>query len=133
MKQMRTVLILAILIVLIAGPVLATNTVNSTGGRQVLQVSAMDSDFNMVAQTGYTQYADGGVPIVVILFYPGAADDILVVKQQSASGPIITKLKSTDGEPRVMPLYGSRVKPYIDYSECTLSSGAFVVFIVEIK
>lgn len=129
-KIIASVLILGLILVNSAG---AANTVNTRGGKSVIQVSAMDSDFNLVAQTGFTNHEPAGAPIIAIFFYPGAANDVLVVEQQNDAGPVIAKMKSLDGEPRVMYFQGAKLKPYIDYSDCTLSSGAFVVFFIDTK
>ena len=127
-KFLLSILIFGLLVVQAS----AANTVNDTGtvGR-VVEVSAMDSDFVLVTRAGYTSYASGGAPMEAVLFFPGAANDILVLRDTTAdTGPRIAKIQSLDGEPRMLPLRGVKIKPVIDYSDCTLSSGAFVVFIL---
>jgi len=81
------------------------------------EITAMDSDYD----------ATEDIPIVSIKLFPGAANDILIVKNGSDTGPTICKLESTDGEPRVEYFFGSYWQPYIDFSECTLSAGHSVV------
>lgn len=129
---MKKIFLIVLSLVFLSVGVFAANTVTDTGSvGRVVQVSAMDSDFDLVAQTGYIQYATtGGVPIELILFYPGAANDILVIKDTAATGPVVATMKSVDAEPRVLYFRGAKIKPYLDYSECTLTSGAFVTFIL---
>lgn len=130
---MKKIFFVFLLFVFLASPAIAANTVNDTGtvGR-VVEVSGIDSNFDLVARAGYTQYATaGGAPLEMVLFFPGAANDILVIRDTVAdTGPIIAKMKSLDGEPRIMYFRGAKVKPVMDYSDCTLSSGALVIFIL---
>ena len=130
---MKKIFFVFLLSVFLSFPAFAANTVNDTGtvGR-IVEVSAMDSDFVLMTRTGYTQYStSGGVPIEAVLFFPGAANDILVLRDTAAdTGPRIASIQSLDGEPRMLPLRGVKIKPVIDYSDCTLSAGAFVVFIL---
>ena len=71
-------------------------------------------------------------PLQSIQFVPGAAADVLVVKEGSASGPILAYFKAAatalDGSVLVKYfLHGQNHRPYIDFSECTLSSGHMVI------
>ncbi len=91
------------------------NTVNTRG--MWTEVSAMDSDYD----------AGEDFPIMSIKLLPGQANDILIVKNGSATGPKVCKLESTDGEPRIEYFFGSYFQPYIDYSDCTLSANHGVV------
>ena len=129
---MKKIMLALLMFSLMALPAMAANTVNDTGtvGR-VIELSSIDSDFSLVARAGYTQYATGGAPIEMVLFFPGAANDILVLRDTTAdTGPIITKMKSLDGEPRVMYFRGTKIKPVLDYSDSTLTAGSLVIFIL---
>lgn len=59
-----------------------------------------------------------------ISFSPGAANDELVVRDGSASGPTIFHvICSAATDQRVKYLHGQACQPYINFSECTLSAG----------
>ena len=66
-----------------------------------------------------------------IKFFAGADDDLLVVRDGSATGPRITSLLAGDGEGRVDMTVPITMQPYIVFSECVLSAGHFVSFVVE--
>jgi len=63
-----------------------------------------------------------------IIFMPGAVDDVISIKDGSDTG-VEVKLLSTDGEARILPLYETRLIPYVDFSESTLSAGHKVTFL----
>lgn len=65
-----------------------------------------------------------------IVFIPGAASDAISIKDVDDTG-VKLYILSTDGEPRVLPMYLTKIVPYIDFSECTLSAGHRVVFLYE--
>lgn len=67
--------------------------------------------------------------LVSIEFHPGAASDRLVVKQRGDAGAIRFDSMAVDGvaDSRIKYFYGARVIPFIDYSECTFSTGHRVV------
>jgi len=70
-------------------------------------------------------YDHGSVErIASIIFIPGATDDVLVVKDGSDTGPTVMYVKCADTyDQRVKYFYGQALQPYIDFSECTLSTG----------
>ncbi len=60
-----------------------------------------------------TKFADG-VRLTGILFYPSAANDILEVREGSATGTVISKLISVTGNTLKEPIMnGHFYKPYI--------------------
>lgn len=61
--------------------------------------------------------------IASIQFDPGAADDVLLIKEQSDGGPqrFFSRCENTYDQ-RIKYFHGARVMPYIDFSECTLSA-----------
>lgn len=97
------------------------NTVNNTipNDRLGVEISAMDEDYNYGSD----------LRVQSIKFYPGAADDELVVFDKSTSGVEMCRLVSSDGEPRIEYFHGNIWHPYIDYSACTLSSNHKVVIV----
>jgi len=92
------------------------NTVTTEG--HFIEVSAMDSDYD------FGEFSR----ISSIQFNPGAAGDTLVVKNGSATGPkmFYAVCTGTDDQ-RIIYYFGTRCRPYIDYSECTLSVGHSVI------
>jgi len=65
-------------------------------------------------------------------FNPGAISDRLIVRDGSATGDIIFDSKaSLDGTPMARAFGGQFFKPYIKLSECVLSAGYLVIFIID--
>ena len=118
-------MVFVLLLVFFSSRALAGNTVTSF--ESCIQVSAMDGDWLWSTITTNPK----GMKIKAIKFYPGATGDILIIKNGSDSGPTMLKLESLDAEPRWDPSFaGGYFKPVIDYGDCTLSSGASIVFIL---
>ena len=70
-----------------------------------------------------------GTRLNYILWSPGSADDVLVIKEQSPSGPQMFYGWAVDRtDQHIIYYHGSRKRPVIDYSECTLSTGSLVIF-----
>lgn len=111
---------LTVFIIVLASHGWAANTV-ATGGpySNVVTVTAMDSDYDAGS---YRQLQS-------IQFNPGSdGSDVLIVRDGSATGSII--FKSTDTSNASIEYYdGLRLQPYIDYSECTLTTGHLVKII----
>ena len=122
-KVFLTIMMLIFLLPLTA---IGANTVTRTGN--TCNVSAMDGNFVYTDvgawPSGYTK----GVKVVSIQFIPGAANDFVIIREGSIAGGFITKLESTDGEPRIfIPASPTTYKPAIKYSENTLSSGHRII------
>jgi len=66
-----------------------------------------------------------GLQLNAIKFYASAANDVLVVRNGSATGPIISKLKSVTGD-TLKEWIDSKClyKPYITYANCTFGTPA---------
>ena len=79
------------------------------------------------ATTSYdssTPYPNG-MYISSIAFLPSAANDVLVVRDGSATGVVIAKFKSIDGGPQIKYFSGEKVfRPYILYTDNTISGTA---------
>jgi hypothetical protein len=62
--------------------------------------------------------------IASIQFDPGAAADVLVIKDGSDAAATRCSLGPVDGQgdQRIKYFFGARFVPYIDFSECTLSA-----------
>lgn len=68
-----------------------------------------------------------GIRAWYILFFPSAANDIICIRQGSATGPIILKAKDTEGKGLLLNLPGNVINPYIVRSECTFGTYGNVV------
>lgn len=116
--------ILALVLLLAGASARAANTVNKSGC--IVTVSAMDSDFDLAA-AGYGPGA--GWRLVSIEFFGGAANDRLLVKDGSDTGPEMFDRTIDDVRvPAIKYFMGAEAQPLIDYSECTLSAGHKVIF-----
>jgi hypothetical protein len=115
--KMKKLIVLVLFFGIICGVAYASNTETYSVKSEVLTLSAIDSN--------WTDSAYKNVDSVV--FYPGAASDIVYVRADSTSGPIVAPLQSTDGDPRIMYFFGKKIKLSILYSECTISAGGVVV------
>ena len=71
------------------------------------------------------------VRVKSVLFYPGATNDIIIIKQGSDSGDVVCQMKSADGEHKVVEMHGAQMTPYIDHTNSTLSAGSLVIFYCE--
>lgn len=100
-----------------------SNTVTKSG--RAVNVTAMDSDFDFSADTGM-----GVSNLESIQFIPNASDDELIVRDGSATGPIIFQFKAIDGYDSAVKYFsGQKHNPYIKYSECSVAS-CTVIFLV---
>jgi hypothetical protein len=102
----------------------------------MLHISGLNTNWDMAVSGGLADvdgnsdiYGDNkdynkGPKTNSIQFDPGAADDELFIRHKTATGPIIFHCKgSDDKDQRIRYYHGQRVRPYIKYSECTLSAG----------
>jgi len=89
--------------------------------RHGYEISGIDSDWDP------GEWMD----IDSIQFVPGATNDICTIKDQSDTGPVIFYANSTDGDSRIKYFpSNARFKPLLDFSACTLNSGAYVIIIL---
>ena len=101
------------------------NTVTRYG--PVLALTAMDSDWDWLDTLSGSSYL-AGMNVGSIQFKPGATDDVLIIRNGSLTGPPIVSWKAVDAyDYKVFYCHGTKLKPFIDYSECTLSSGHAVI------
>lgn len=67
-----------------------------------------------------------------LFFFPSAANDVLIVREGSITGPIMAKLIALAAEQQGIYFNGDEaVVPVIDYSECTLNTPASAVISFE--
>lgn len=96
-----------------------------------LQITYTSSGANWDIDTDLPGFKDSGIRAKSIQFDPGASGDVCVVRNKSATGAILMKVKCTaDSDQRVKYLGGAtgkRIFPYIVLSQQTFSSAAGVV------
>lgn len=95
-----------------------------TGGPtdNIIDLSSIDEDYDLGEYRKLTS----------IQFVPGAADDVLVVKDVDENGPWVMEVKADgDNDETIKYFNGDQVHVYIDYSECTLSSGHAVIIMAQ--
>jgi len=62
--------------------------------------------------------------IASIQFTPGAADDKITVKEQGDTGPTVFYVICENAyDQRIKYFHGTRIIPFIDFGDCTLSTG----------
>ena len=98
-------------------------TENELNGTLEITVIAADWDYKASKPTAWPVQPR----INFIRFKPGSANDIIVVKDGSATGPVICYLKATDTEPRCQYFSGTRHNPFVDFSDCTLNTNHSLV------
>jgi len=124
MKKILSMVVLLLALCLMAGGARAANTINQVDG--VVEVSAIDSDWVF---TETFSDVTSGMRLISIQFNPGAADDVCVVKNGSDTGPALMNVICMDAYDQRVKYFDSAIRrPYLDYSACTLSSGATVIF-----
>ena len=82
-----------------------------------IMLTAIDADWT--ASDYYNVYS--------ITFIPGAANDVMVVKEATDAGVIIFYALSADADHRTIYYNGARFKPMVDFSDCTLNAGHEVI------
>ena len=66
---------------------------------------------------------DKNPKLAAITFVPGAADDVLVVKDGSDAGPVIMMATCLTTDEKVQYFHGARKRPYVDFGDCTFTAG----------
>ena len=106
----------------------AVVTVNYSGN--VIELTNLDADWSWTTTfpdaVGTKREYNHGIRVQTIIFYPSAANDILVLEEGSDTGPEIFPIKCADTyDQRAMPpLNGIRIKPVFDYTDSTIGTPA---------
>lgn len=92
-----------------------------TRSKNVIEISGTIADFDLGDRRA----------VYCITYEPGAANDVLIVRDGSATGPAVFKVSASDtDDQKVLYLMGVQIQPVITTSECTLSAGTTIVFIL---
>ena len=76
-----------------------------------------------------SEFHTKGICLRQVTFQPSAANDVFVIKDGSATGPVVFWGKAAAGSETVReyPEPGLWCKPYIDASDCTFDTSASIV------
>lgn len=107
---------------------MATNT---TVTATTIEIEGIDADWYLskAVENGLGDFGDSGIRVRSITFVPGAASDALVVKNsKDGDGSDATEVyfKCAAVTDQRVKYYGDKGKtmwPFIDFNECTFSSG----------
>ena len=105
------------------------NTV--TKGVNVIELSAIDSDWNYA--TAFPSQVRG-IRVDQIIFSGGDTDgDKLSMRDGTETGAHIfpTQAILKQGGPTIVQYGGKELRPYIKFSECTLSTGHSIIIIMQ--
>jgi hypothetical protein len=78
-------------------------------------------------------YFPNGIFLTHIALKSSAANDILQVRDQTSTGAILCYIKDTTGGGVEREFNGTKRFPYIVYSECTFTTPASAVVIIEFR
>jgi hypothetical protein len=95
-------------------------------GAQTATVGGLVVDYQLILH--YPKFAQTGFPLKGLILIPGSgAPDTFVIKDGSDAGPYLYKAALSAATVLVYP--GTFCKPYIDFSECTLTTGHLITFV----
>jgi hypothetical protein len=104
---------------------------NAAWGAQAIVTSEKTIEVLVTTDTSdwlWSSVSSSPGKLLGIVFNPGAVGDKLIIRNGSITGPKIVLL-SSDGEARGVSTFGASYRPCIDYSECTFTAGASVLFL----
>jgi hypothetical protein len=92
-----------------------------------LELSNIDADWDFSTQRPSKWQVNPRISSIE--FHPGAANDLLVVRHGSVGGVrrFFSNYADSQSDSRIKYFHGSRVIPYIKFSECVFSSGHLVI------
>jgi len=101
----------------------------------VIVITGLDEDWDWKTACPDLHYFQnlGALKVASIRFDPSATDDVMVIKERNDAGPDVFRKTAADvydNEP--FPYAGKRVNPYIDISECTLTTPADAQVTIEL-
>jgi hypothetical protein len=109
------------------------NTTTITGN--FIAVTGLDADWDGMAECTGLLYDQnlGAMKVASIRFDPSAIADIMVIKEGSATGPVIFQ-KQVASLSDNTPFYyaGRRMRPFIDIGDCTLGVAANAAVVIEL-
>ena len=100
---------------------MAITYVRDNGFTQVIFDTSSDWDSKLDFPDGFRA--------AFIMFFPSAANDVIGIREGSATGPLI-KAKDVDGRGIRFDYYGNLIHPYIKRTDCTFSNYVNVVLTI---
>lgn len=94
-------------------------------GTNAVTVTAITEDWDFVV--AYKQFANLGIKLKGLILMPGTGTDVFVIKD--GNGAYLYNASHATTVCTVVVYPGTYVKPYIDFSECTLSTGHAITFL----
>lgn len=130
MKKVILWLIVVFLVYLyVLGNSYAANTI--IWGEDTIEISAIDSDWTWNETGSGSPYTGNsrGIKVDYIIFVPGAAaDDLSLLEEDANGGELFPNFEVPTLQGYMIYFFGGKViKPFLDYSESTLSSGSKVI------
>lgn len=99
----------------------------------IIELTAISTAFTYTESSDI--YGDGsGARVKGIWYAPSTGDtgDVLIIRDGSTSGPKIVHWRTIDyTDARYIDLGGAKIKPFILYSECSISTGHTLTFILQ--
>lgn len=120
---MKKYLLAILIILLLTFPAFGANTV------------ASDDNFISIILDGATDWDSSvafpsGIRVAAIEFYPSAINDVLVIRNKTATGVFAFKAKDVIGGGVAMPFSKGAWKPYIKWSDQTVTTPANALIII---
>lgn len=106
---------LLILVLLYASLAGATAHTVATGERTVGITTMGNVDWNYFDSTSFPN-----PPMILYVIISGSTNDVFVIRDASATGPILINETISSSGTRVLPM-GYNARPYLDYSDCTFA------------
>jgi hypothetical protein len=126
MRIIKSLFLAFMCLVLAASVAMAANTVTRSGlFIEIIPDGSTDWDSQVDLP--------GGVSLVSVAFYPSAANDVIKLREKSASGPAIMNAKDTGGGGLIQYFDGGVVYPYLKAADCTFGTPANVRIILKIR
>jgi len=111
-----------------------SNTTTTTG--QFVEITGLDATWNLA--TDMAGFSDSGLRVKSIQFKPSAANDIMVVRNKTATGAKIFDVKCIDATDQRIVYFdgpngsGAQMWPYILVTDLTLSVAASAAVKIEL-
>jgi len=104
----------------------AAQTISQSDQFITIQFTDLDDSTGDVT---WNKISASTVNVSSIVFIPGAIGNSVSIRNGSITGPRIITFTSLDGEPRQMTYSGegAMMAPYIDYTDCSLSEGSYLI------
>ena len=96
-------------------------------GTNSVTVSAITEDWEFVET--YKQFRNLGIKLKGIILIPGSGTNVFVIKDGGENGAFLYDAAHATTVCTVVVYPGTYVKPYIDFSLCTLTAGHSITFL----